>query len=1085
MPIGPTVLSPAPVGLTEGSPDRFLLGTGKSRPGGVEAYFQYNGATFNVRSWQDTFLITSIDGLADPDVRDTREVNPARHGETHFDAYYGGRTIVLTGRIRAGTIHKLRDMQQGLKQIFGDISREMPLYIRTNDPEKDVFINCKKSQPIVMAETQQNFNYTRDFQVTLRASDPFFLSYMEQRLIQSYQATLEEFSTNALFEGAINLSENPDGSATTGGIGTPAAGFYTREQFATYKYASPSGNDSTGDGTLAAPYATVQKLFNELAPGQTGVLRAGTYTAGAGTYVLDVTVGNSGTAGARKRLIAYPDETVIFSGRHTVRTGAGHVNFERIRFSGGANTLIEYYGSGTYFDQCEFTNTNASAIGVIVGSLANGWAVSNLKFTRCKFYNIGPVGTGALHHALYIDNTSYNPVNGRTIEVHNCTFTGMQGGYTIQLYRNAHGVWIHHNVFYNNYRGLILSADDPADPARSSRDNLIEYNIFHTTNAAVSPYGYHIAHYFEPPPAAGNYLGNEVNFNILWNPAHDPDNNGGIHLDSGDTQGFDQHGNQEIDPGFSSPGTGNFTTSAPAAVGRGLTTPHNDIGTAGAWPQTPLKVNSFALDAFMLSSAQYVELAHRKNDGNVFPCDPGDRVAVRARITAAHTGLASHSAHVYFYNAAGNMIWNEAIATGVVPNASGTWVSGITDEAPAGTVGFEFVAFASADMSATLIPNTRLGVEKVLLTLNPPLLGDAPKWFSGSAGGVWLGTAGSSASQGMSVTGIEGYDLYSAYFLDPEAAPPDIYVQSGRLRNYETNTVFRFIRRDAPNVASLNQSITYYTGANVVRSGGYTGIILKWTNDQNFIFARVLYTNATAQLQFFKVVDNVAFQLGTDTNIVSALAAGTGYKLLADISGNVLSMTHQRVDGTQVTNKTYTLVGDEITRFGAAVIGEYGFVIGHSSQSMTDWQWDDHSFEAASTADILAFSATNEGNAPARTKLRINGPLTAAVNNGPALKITARFTDSHGDQQATVQQINAYGGTTNAIPADHYLEIDSLARTIKEYDEDGVFVRNAYEQLDITSEWIDLGADGDTDFELQTYTANRPILELAYRHTFL
>lgn len=177
---GITSFPPAQVGLTSGAADRFLLGTGRGAPSGVESIFEYNGSLFNVRSWQDTFLVISIDGLADPDIRDQREVNPGRHGETFYDAFYGGRTIVLTGRIRAGNIRKLRDMQMGLKQVFGDLSKELPLYFRTGDVARDLFINCKKSQPIVMAETQANFQYTRDFQVTLRASSPFFKSYMEQ-----------------------------------------------------------------------------------------------------------------------------------------------------------------------------------------------------------------------------------------------------------------------------------------------------------------------------------------------------------------------------------------------------------------------------------------------------------------------------------------------------------------------------------------------------------------------------------------------------------------------------------------------------------------------------------------------------------------------------------------------------------------------------------------------------------------------------------------------------------------------------------------------------------------------------------------
>lgn len=153
------------------------------KPGGIESIFEYNGGQLNVRQWLDTFLVTQIDGLADADIRDSREVNPGRHGETYYNAYYGGRTIVLSGRIRAHTITKLRDMQRGLREIFADISTELPLTIGGSSDLESLMIYCKKAQPIVMAEVQQDYTFRRDFQVTLRASNPRFVSYIENRLV--------------------------------------------------------------------------------------------------------------------------------------------------------------------------------------------------------------------------------------------------------------------------------------------------------------------------------------------------------------------------------------------------------------------------------------------------------------------------------------------------------------------------------------------------------------------------------------------------------------------------------------------------------------------------------------------------------------------------------------------------------------------------------------------------------------------------------------------------------------------------------------------------------------------------------------
>ena len=217
------------VGLGGGYPDRIALGSGASRPFGVEGVFEYDGLTLNNRRWIDTYLITSIDGLSDADIRDTREVNPGRHGETAFAAYYGGRTIVLTGRIRAHTILKLRDMQQALRQTFAEIGEEKPLIISTGNALQAVQIHCKKSQPIAMSEVQSDFTHRRDFQLTLRASNPRFVSYVEQRVTWTASGAMTPGAAVAIFTltNAGNFPAEPifriDGPVSAATTGGPAA----------------------------------------------------------------------------------------------------------------------------------------------------------------------------------------------------------------------------------------------------------------------------------------------------------------------------------------------------------------------------------------------------------------------------------------------------------------------------------------------------------------------------------------------------------------------------------------------------------------------------------------------------------------------------------------------------------------------------------------------------------------------------------------------------------------------------------------------------------------------------------------------
>jgi hypothetical protein len=156
-----------------------LAGSGIAVPGGVESVFEYNGLLLNVRQNYDTYLVNNIDGLSDADIRDSRDVNPGDHGETAFAAFYGGRTITLSGKLRGYNLQKMRDMVMALRAAFSDLTTEYPLYIRTGNTARDVAIYCKKHQPLVVPETQADFTHRRDFQIALRASDPRMLSFNE------------------------------------------------------------------------------------------------------------------------------------------------------------------------------------------------------------------------------------------------------------------------------------------------------------------------------------------------------------------------------------------------------------------------------------------------------------------------------------------------------------------------------------------------------------------------------------------------------------------------------------------------------------------------------------------------------------------------------------------------------------------------------------------------------------------------------------------------------------------------------------------------------------------------------------------
>lgn len=172
-------LSPPVVGKGSGDPRFYLPGSGSSLPMELRGILEYNGIYLHNRNVIDRYFLKAIEGLDDADVRDSREINPSDDGETPFNSYYGGRTIVMRGEIQVGNLDKMADMREALKVAFLDIRNEYPLIIRTGDINRDAQIFCKKIGKIEMPQ-EWTGKFTLPFQVTLRASRPELTGYLEQ-----------------------------------------------------------------------------------------------------------------------------------------------------------------------------------------------------------------------------------------------------------------------------------------------------------------------------------------------------------------------------------------------------------------------------------------------------------------------------------------------------------------------------------------------------------------------------------------------------------------------------------------------------------------------------------------------------------------------------------------------------------------------------------------------------------------------------------------------------------------------------------------------------------------------------------------
>jgi hypothetical protein len=99
---------------------------------GLQALIEYNGYVINDRRQSDRIIVRSIGGLDDPDSSDTREAVPGDEGEFVYESLYRGRTIMLSGRIEAGSLGTLKRLERDLKAAYAPLS-ESPLQFRWFD----------------------------------------------------------------------------------------------------------------------------------------------------------------------------------------------------------------------------------------------------------------------------------------------------------------------------------------------------------------------------------------------------------------------------------------------------------------------------------------------------------------------------------------------------------------------------------------------------------------------------------------------------------------------------------------------------------------------------------------------------------------------------------------------------------------------------------------------------------------------------------------------------------------------------------------------------------------------------------------
>lgn len=105
---------------------------------GRHALIIYNGLILNDRHRPDRYRVEDIDGLGGADIRDSRTPRPAAHGEIPYDAFFGGQTITISGKIESGSQQQLTFMEAQLRAAFSSLV-ESPMKFNWWDVKDDFY----------------------------------------------------------------------------------------------------------------------------------------------------------------------------------------------------------------------------------------------------------------------------------------------------------------------------------------------------------------------------------------------------------------------------------------------------------------------------------------------------------------------------------------------------------------------------------------------------------------------------------------------------------------------------------------------------------------------------------------------------------------------------------------------------------------------------------------------------------------------------------------------------------------------------------------------------------------------------------
>src|SRR5579859_5878145 len=240
-------------------------------------------------------------------------------------------------------------------------------------------------------------------------------------------------------------------------------------------YVAATGSDSN-PGTLAAPLKTISYALNQAVPGDTVMVRGGTYSGA-------LTITRSGLLGKAITIKAYPGERPVLDGSTITVTGwQAIVSLSNVRY--------------IVFDGLDVANLTSSIANTDPEGIFINGASHDITISNCNIYNIKNTTTladGRSGHAVLVigsdNNTAISNLMITGCIVHD-TRTGTSENIT--LAGNVDSFTVSHNTIYNTENiGIIIAGGDNLNRSGNvtvnyARNGVVSDNTLYNVSMANS-----------------------------------------------------------------------------------------------------------------------------------------------------------------------------------------------------------------------------------------------------------------------------------------------------------------------------------------------------------------------------------------------------------------------------------------------------------------------------------------------------------------------------------------------------------------------------------------------------------------------